>query len=448
LTILDKVLTRLEANGFACNPSKCEWGVKETDWLGYWLLITPVGIKPWNKKVQAILKMEAPNNVTQVRSFIGAVSYYRDMWPHRSHVLAPLTEITGKNKFVWTDRQRKALDEMKALVASDASYPNHNLPFDIETDANDYQLGAIIKQKGVPVAYYSRKLNAAQRNYSPIEKELLSVVETLREFRSMLLGAEIHVYSDYKNLSHPLSAYASQRVLGWHLFLEDYSPTFHYIPGPENLLADALSRVPRTDSREEENVVGPTSSTSVNHSIAVDDNDLLECFLMHPQFNVANEYPLNYAVIARFQQADHLFLQARNTRPDLYPIQAFSGIQLICYLAKPTDPWKIVIPDAMLDKFILWYHEVLPHAGTSRLEDSIKVHFYHPRLRQCIAVIVGTCDACQKYKLPGRGVGELPPREADFAPWNAVAVDLIGPWKIQIPGQELVFNARSSLVFT
>jgi hypothetical protein len=99
----------------------------------------------------------------------------------------------------------------------------------------------------------------------------------------------------------------------------------------------------------------------------------------------------------------------------------------------------------MLDKFILWYHEVLSHVGTSRLEDSIKVHFYHPRLRERIAVIVGTCEACQKYKLPGRGVGELPPREAEVAPWNTVAVDLIGPWKIQIPGQELVFKALTCI---
>ena len=141
LELVDKVLERFANNGMKCNPLKCAWAVKETDFLGHWM--TPNEIRPWKKKIDAVLLMDKPQTITDIRSLIGAVNYYKSFWPRRAHVLAPLTEYSGKRKFTWNQPQQKAFDEMKAILAADAinAYPDYTQPFDIYTDASDYQLG-------------------------------------------------------------------------------------------------------------------------------------------------------------------------------------------------------------------------------------------------------------------------------------------------------------------
>jgi hypothetical protein len=90
VNLLATILRKLCENGFTINPLNCEWAVKETDWLGYWL--TPRGLKPWKKEIDAILHMDHPCNATEICMFIGCINYNRDMWPSHAHILKPLRD--------------------------------------------------------------------------------------------------------------------------------------------------------------------------------------------------------------------------------------------------------------------------------------------------------------------------------------------------------------------
>ncbi len=115
----------------------------------------------------------------------------------------------------------------------------------IYTYASNCQLGGCIMQDNHPVAYYSKKINSAQRNYATIDKELRCVIATLKEFRSMLLGAELHLYTDHKNILNVGNS--SEQRLRWISYVDEYGPTIHYIEGPHNVIADKFSRLSRKD---------------------------------------------------------------------------------------------------------------------------------------------------------------------------------------------------------
>ena len=111
--------------------------------------------------------------------------------------------------------QQKVFDEIKRVVAKNMllAYPRFDLPFEVYTDASNIQLGSVITQNNKPLAFYSRKLNSAQKIYTTCEKELLSIVETLKEFKNILWGMKITVFMDHKNLIHETVLLASDRVM-------------------------------------------------------------------------------------------------------------------------------------------------------------------------------------------------------------------------------------------
>ncbi len=118
------------------------------------------------------------------------------------------------------------------------AYPDYSKVFEIYTDASSKQLGAVITQDNRPIAFFSQKLPNAQRKYSVTEIELLAIVKTVKEFKGMLWGQNIKVFTDHANLMRDVLGLTSDQVYQWRLLPEEYEPKIVYIKGIHNTVAD------------------------------------------------------------------------------------------------------------------------------------------------------------------------------------------------------------------
>ena len=430
---VERVLRRLQKAGLKVNAKKSFFGRHELEYLGYW--ITRGGVMPIPKKVDAIKNIATPKTKRELRRFIGMVNYYRDMWVRRSEILAPLTNLTSKQAvWKWTDEHQNAFDAMKKIVAREVllSYPNFNEPFEIHTDASATQLGAVISQKNKPIAFYSRKLNPAQTRYTTTERELLAIVETLKEFRNILLGQKIRVFTDHKNLTYKV--FNTDRVMRWRLIIEEFSPELIYVKGQNNIIADALSRLNIDETSPENN---SKNNTENNTNISKPSlNELAEHFALEDDDLPSDAFPVTYSNIMRQQQQDKKLLKLFKNSKNL-KFKEFHGggksYKLICNKEN-----KIFLPKTLQNRTVEWYHNVLCHPGETRTELTIKQHFYWPNLRQDVKHVCSKCNTCLLTKRSNktRKYGLLPEKKAESEPWEILCIDLIGPYPIPTKGHK------------
>ena len=321
-------------------------------------------------------------------------------------------------KWQWTEVEQAAFETMKKIIGKETllAYPGFSKPFVIHTDASHHQLGAVISQDGQPIAFYSRKLQPAQTRYTTTERELLSIVETLKEFRNILLGQKIIVYTDHKNLTY--TNFNTERVMRWRLILEEYGPELHYVKGEHNIVADALSRLNLHPSHA-------TEASTPNEA------NLAKLYGADKEELPADAFPLTYKYIAQQQNKDKALLKKIQSHAKDYEIKVFHGGGKQRPLIVYQD--KIVMPKSLQKRCINWYHEILLHPGTNRTEETIRQHFYWKDLREHVKNICSRCPTCQLTKKQHLKYGLLPPKEAEAVPWDTLCVDLIGPYKITRP---------------
>ncbi|KAL4113894.1 hypothetical protein QTP88_017450 [Uroleucon formosanum] len=181
LNQLEKVFDRFQKYNLKLQPSKCEFLRKEVCYLGH--IITDKGVKPDLKITDCVSNFPTPKTEKDVRSFLGLAGYYRHFIPNFSLIAKPLTTLLKKDtEFIWTDLCQNAFLELKQLLSQQPilQYPDFSRPFIVTTDASNVAVGAILSQGKVgsdlPIAYVSRTLNKAEKNYNTTEKELLAIV--------------------------------------------------------------------------------------------------------------------------------------------------------------------------------------------------------------------------------------------------------------------------------
>ena len=166
---VEQVLKRLQVAGLRCNKKKYSFATQEIEYLGY--LLVPMGIRSLAKKVESIQQLAWPATVRQLRHLISMINYCCDMWKQCSHVLARLTKILSKQskkKIIWGIKQEKAFNRTKELISADAMlmFPQFGKPFEVHTNASNYQFGSVISQNGKPIAFYSWKFTSTQQRYT------------------------------------------------------------------------------------------------------------------------------------------------------------------------------------------------------------------------------------------------------------------------------------------
>ena len=231
------------------------------EYLGH--LVTPQGLKPKEGLVKAVTQFPRPTDVSSVQRFLGLASYYRRFIKNFAKIAEPLRELTQKNvAFHWTESREAAMTTLKEKLttAPVLAFPSFDRPFTVETDASISGVGAVLiqyqeDQKLHPVAYASRSLSAAERNYSITELETLAVVWALSRFHPYLYGQSVTVVTDHAAVRailetpSPSGKHARWWTRVYGSGLKDIKIV--YRAGRLNCAADALSRSPcEEDSTE------------------------------------------------------------------------------------------------------------------------------------------------------------------------------------------------------
>lgn len=428
---LDEVLLNIRKMNMKLKPEKCQFGLTEITFLGF--VLSKDGIRPNPKKVSAIEKFPVPKTVTDVKSFIGAASFFRKFIENFSHVAEPLLLLTKKDtEFVWTQPQQLAFDQLKkALVTAPIlASPRLGDDFIIETDASGKGLGAVLKQvqdgKEHVISYFSRALNKYEKNYPPVELEALGIVAAVKNFMPYIDGAKTLVITDHAPLKSLLFRKEVEgRLVRYQLALQGLNLVIQYRPGRHNHVADALSRYPE----------------QVNYLNMLGD--------------LATYDKITQSEVAVDQDSDEALKKLKSlceAEPDKAVEKNIFVLNNVLYKL-PTginrNPVALLSPNSLLvPRIVKNFHESMfgaAHLAVQKTLSLIKSAFEWTNMEKSVRNYIKSCEHCLRVKSPNRfSIEPLQQLEDSHAPLDRVHADVIGPLPQTVSGNRYILTIVDS----
>ena len=249
--VVRRVLEILAENNVFLKPEKCVFEALEVEFVGLVISEGQVAMDP--VKVAGVKDWPVPEQLVDVQSFLGFINFYRQFIEGFAHIAHPLHVLAKKDQvWAWTQEHQNVFQALKDKVTSTPILvqPHPDRPYRLETDSSDYATGAVLSQLGTddkwhPVGFYSKGLSEVERNYPIHDKELLSVIRGLQEWRHLLEGArhKFEILNDHRNLVYFTTAQnLNRRQARWSLYLSRFDFQLVHRAGKKSGKPDALSR--------------------------------------------------------------------------------------------------------------------------------------------------------------------------------------------------------------
>ena len=423
---LRDVLLKFREAGLKLNAKKCQFNAKSVKFLGN--LLSKEGISPSPDKVLAIRNVQTPSNKSEVRSFLGMVTYLSKFCQNLSQHTKPLRDLLKENvEFCWESMHAEAFEIVKNLVT--------NAPvlalFDptkkvvVNVDASSHSLGAVLFQNGQPVEFAAQSLTPTQCIYAQVEKEMLAIQFGLTRFHQYVYGQEVSVESDHQPLvrlcKKPLSG-LTPRLQRMRMQIQHYSYTVVHVPGKQMYVSDYLSRSCKEKTYEVD--LGGDDPMPHICSIRVRDETSLDEYQEATGKDTSLQVVKQYVLSGWPVQKRLCHALAKSYWKFKHEISEYNG--LLFY----GD--RVIVPHQKQSHVIDQLHA--SHQGITKTQQRARTAVFWPGMNHRIEDKISSCSICKTHDKAQNHEPLIPSEVPDY-PWQILGSDLF-----QFKGKQFLLN--------